>query len=129
MKGTWQTTDSGGGLVLAVLAVLVLIGSGAASAAVSALEVALIVAAAVIGLAVITVAGLLIWRVRQERPGAPIAARQASRIGPGERPVLSSGHKAALEPPRSEQHFHLHLDGADPQVIAAIMRHLGKERQ
>lgn len=40
MRGSWQTTDSsGGGLAIAVIAALGLIGSGTASAALHALEV------------------------------------------------------------------------------------------
>ena len=84
MRGTWQTTGGGGGggLVLAVIAAAVLIGSGAASAAISALVTVAIILGSVIGLAVLGGIGCLIWRVRQERPGAPIAVRQVSQIPP-----------------------------------------------
>jgi hypothetical protein len=123
-RGTWQTSGPGGGLVLAVIAVVVLIGSGAASAVASAVVTILIIIAVVTGLAAAAVTGALVWRVRSERPGRPNPARSIVQLPPETPPALEESSKQAIEPPRGGAHLHLHLDGADPQVIAAIMRHL-----
>ena len=69
-----QTTDSGGGLVLAVLAAAVLAGSGAASAIASAVVTILIIAAVVTALAVAGGIACLMMRARSGRPGQPLAA-------------------------------------------------------
>ena len=135
LHGTWQATGGsgggGGGLVLIVIAAAALIGSGAASALVTIA----IVLAAVTGLAVATVAGVLIWRVRQERPGAPTGARQVSQIPPETRPALEVPHKTAtpeignaiadlraIEPPQ----LHLHFHGMSPAEVAEAIRQAGQ---
>jgi hypothetical protein len=131
MRGTWQTTDSGGGpgvgLVLAVIAAAVLIGSGAASAIASALVTILIITGCIMTLAVLGSIAWIVHRARQDRPGRPIAVRPVYRLPSQPRPGLEASSRPALEPGRGGQHLHLHLDGADPQVIAAIMRHIGKD--
>jgi hypothetical protein len=151
MKGTWQTTSGGGGggLVLVVIVAALAIGSGAVSAAVHVLEVAVIVLGAVIGLAVLGGAALLVHRARSEGRRRPIAARPVYQLPPEQAPQLEESHKTALSktsvqnlPPGGKKwtpeldsgpraieppQLHLHIDGADPQVIAAIMRHLTKE--
>jgi len=79
MRGTWQTTDSGGGgLALAVIAAAVLIGSGAVSAAVSALVTILIITGSVIALAVPGVIAWLVHRARRDR-----RARQVYQLAAG----------------------------------------------
>ena len=109
MRGTWQTTDSGGGgLVLAVIAAAVLIGSGAASAIASALVTVLIVTGVVITLAVAGVIALLVYRTRSERPGRPIEARPVVPATPGFAPSVGGipqtghrpGRRAAPSPQR-----------------------------
>lgn len=137
MRGTWQTTDSGGGglVLIAVIVAAAVLGSGAASAAVSALEVIAIITGAVIALAILGVIAWLIYRARSaparsDRPGARLTARPVSRIGSAAPPELSSGHKPAIGPPRHENHFrdigpgrevhyHFHVSAAE---LAAIMR-------
>jgi uncharacterized membrane protein YccC len=125
MRGTWQTTGSGGsgGVVLVLVAAAVLIGSGVLTAVVHALEVILVVAGAVIGLAVAAGIGVLIWRVRSDRPGRPISARVVSLQPPGPRPQLSEPSKPAIEPAR-EVHLHLNVT---PDELAAIVRHYTQE--
>jgi hypothetical protein len=87
--GTWQGSGTcqtpgvggpggggpGGGLVLAVIAAVVLIGSGTASAVVSAL----VTMAIIIGLVVLGGIGWLVYRLRHDRARRPIAARQVYR--------------------------------------------------
>jgi len=128
--GTWQTSGGGGGLVLiVVIAAAAVLGSGAASAAVSALVTIAIITGAVIALAVLGGIAWLACRARSalapsDRPGRPAAARPVYKLPPEVRPRLEESSKPAIEPPRNEQHLHLHLNGADPEVIAAIMRHI-----
>src|SRR5439155_794610 len=104
--GTWQTSGGGGGLVLVVVIIAALaIGSGAASAAVSALEVILIVLGAVIALAVLGGVAWLVYRTRSapapsDRPGRPLEARPVYKLPPDPRPELEESSKPAIEPPR-----------------------------
>ena len=82
MRGTWQTTGGGGGgggLALAVIAAAVLIGSGAVSAAVSALVTILIITGSVIALAVLGVIAWLVHRARRRRPVYALAADRQAR--------------------------------------------------
>ena len=133
MRGTWQTTDSGGGtgLAVAVIIALVLLGSGVASAAASALASLLvtlaIVLGSVIGLAVLGGIGWLAYRARSgltrsDRPGRPIEARPVVQLPPVPRPDLSPPYKAAIEPGRE---IHLHFHGLTPEQIAAIVTQRG----
>jgi hypothetical protein len=120
--GTWQTSG-GGGLVLVIIVAALAVGSGAVTAAVHALEVAVIVLGAVIGLAVLGGVALLVYRARSDRPQAASERVPRADVPSAQRPELSANHKPAIEPPQ----LHLHIDGADPEVIAAIMRHLSRE--
>ena len=123
MKGTWQTTDSGGGLVLAVIiAAAVLVGSGAASAIASALEVLVIVAGCTIMLAVLGGITWLIWRARQASPGRPIAARPVYQLPPNRGPSCRHPTNRPSSRPRE---LHLHLHGLTPEQIAAIVTQRG----
>jgi hypothetical protein len=125
VRGTWQTTDGGGGgLVLVLVLVLIaaaaiLIGSGAVSAAVSALVTILIIAAVVTGLAVLGGTALLVHRARQGRPAPPIQARPSYWVRPAEPPGLGMSEPLAIEPGRE---IHLHLN-VTPDQLAAILRH------
>src|SRR5689334_1207209 len=124
MRGTWQTTDSGGGgLVLAVIAAAVLIGSGAASAIASALVTVLIMVGVILVLAVAGVVALLVYRTRSERPERPIAPRPVYQLPPDPAPRLEESHKPAIGPAR-ETHLHFHVSAAE---LAAIMRHIDHE--
>ena len=114
MRGTWQTTGGGGGggggLALAVIAAAVLIGSGAVSAAVSALVTVAIIVGAVLVLAVAGVVAWLVYRARSvpapsDRPGRPVAAPVAYQLPPEVRPQLEESHKPAIEPPRETARY------------------------
>ena len=123
MRGTWQTTGSRGSDVgLAILAA-VLIGSGALTTIVHAIEVILIVTGCTIALAVVGGIALLVYRARQNPPGRPIAAPPMSRLAPAERPQLEVSHKPAIGPAR-EVHLHLNVS---PHQLAAIVRHYTEE--
>lgn len=117
-SGTWQTTSSGsgGGLVLAVIAAAVLIGSGAVTAAISALAVIAITIAVVTGVAVTAGIAVVVWRLRRPpRPGvpySPLLVQQATRA------PLQPAQPRAVDPPRQ---LHLHLT-VTPDQAAAIMR-------
>jgi len=130
MRGTWQTTGGGGGRVLAVVIVAALaIGSGAASAAVSALEVIAIVLGAVIALAVLGGVAWLVYRARSapapsDRPARPLEARPVYQLPPDPRPELEESHKPAAIGPGREVHYHFNVSAAE---LAAIMRHHAEE--
>ncbi len=113
MKGTWQTTDSGGGaaVAIAVLVIVVIIGSAVASTAARAVDVVLhvveivvIVVACTVGAAVLAGLGWAGWRLRQRMlaraaaPREPVVLRATVR--PGAPPVLAHGEPPALEPVR-----------------------------
>jgi hypothetical protein len=132
----------GGGLALVVIIAALAIGSGAVTAAVHVLEVAVIALGAVIGLAVLGGVALLVYRARSEGRRRLISAPVVSRIGSAPRPELSKTYKAgapeirngitdlapeigngiadlrAIEPPQ----IHVHIYVADPAEAAAIIR-------
>lgn len=123
-SGAHTHGPQGGGLVLVVLIVAALaVGSGAASAAVHALEVIVIVIACVLTVAVLGGIALLAYRARSEPRRRPIGAPAVYELPPESRPVLSSEHKTAIEPPRE---IHLHIS-VTPDQLAAIMRHYTEE--
>ncbi len=115
-----------GGLALAVVIIAALaIGSGAASAAVSALvTIVAIVTGCLVGLAVLGGIAWLVCRARSDRPGATIAARPVYQLPPESRPELEESHKPAAIGPGREVHYHFHVSAAE---LAAIMRHAGEE--
>jgi len=130
MRGTWQTTSSGsGGLGVAVIVALVLIGSGALTAIMHALAVLLIAAAVAVPVTAVSIIAMAANRTRSERPGRPDGPVWVSREPSGMRPRLEVPHKPAIEPPRQlaapEVHHHLHLHGLTPEQIAAIVTQRG----
>jgi hypothetical protein len=127
MKGTWRTDSGGGGLVLAVIIVVIVAGSGSAvaSAITGLLVTVAIVFGSVIGLAVLGGIGWLVYRARQDRPGAAIAARPASTLPSVQRPQLEVSDKPAIGPGR-EVHYHFHVSAEE---LAAILRHYTEENQ
>jgi len=128
MRGTWQTTDTGGhgGLVLVVVVVALAIGSGAASAAVSALVTILIVLGSIIGFAVLCGIGVLVYRGRQDRPAAPIGARPVHQVPSAAPQRLEAAQPLAIEAPRNELHLHFH--GMDAAEVAEAIREASKGR-
>jgi hypothetical protein len=133
-------------LLVVIIAALV-IGSGAASAAVSALvTIVLIVTGCVVAVAVLGSAAWLIWRARlraasagnvntasagnvtaasasnataSDRPGRPIGAPAVYQLPPESRPQLEESHKPAAIGPGREVHYHFHVSAAE---LAAIMQ-------
>jgi hypothetical protein len=120
--GAHSHGPQGGGLVLAVIAAVVLAGSGAASAIASAVVTLVIIAAAVLTVAVLAAVGLLVWRTRQDGPRRHIAARAIVQLPPGSRLQLSSAHRPAIGPGRE---LHIHLHGLTPEQLAAIVAQRG----
>ena len=139
MRGTWQTTDSGGsgGLVLVVIVALVLIGSGAASAAASALASLVVTIAIVLGSVIgLAVLGAVAWLDLAGAPGPPgpadhrtaseqLAARPVRELPAEPRAELPATASPAIEPGR-EVHLHLNVT---PDQLAAIMRHYTEENR
>jgi hypothetical protein len=132
MRGTWKTTGGGGGglvPVLVVIGVVVLIGSGTASAAAGALASLLVMIAIVLGsLAVLAVAAgiaWLVWRARHDRPGRPVARSavvQLPREAPP--PVEASQPRPAIGPAREieSRALHLHFHGLPGAEQAEVIR-------
>jgi hypothetical protein len=141
MRGTWQTTSGGsGGLVLVLIAVAVLAGSGALTAIMHAAEVMVIVvlggvfvAAVLTGTVAVMLAratarnaarvGAELAQRRQtlsDRPTRPITARPVYQLPPEPAPRLSEPSKPAIE---HHEHNHygpeFHIYGADGQDAAA----------
>lgn len=134
MRGTWQTTDSGGGIgdaVLVVVAVLVIAAvAGPVMAAVGELvHVLVIVAGVIVGLGAVCVGGLLAWRWRRPRLDAARTAPPAF--------ATAKAVRAAPPPPQERQvpelpaaprrelpgGLHLHFHGVNLEHIAAIIEH------
>ena len=122
MRGTWQTTEGGGGgagsaigvIIAAVVAVA--IAGPVVSAAVSLLETLLI--ALVIGVAV-TGAGVVAFvafRLRRSQPRATPAPWRAQVLPPAAQQVPTQ-QCPALDPPRE---VHLHFYNVSAEDIAAI---------
>jgi apolipoprotein N-acyltransferase len=123
MKGTWQTTDSGGGLTVplaigaAVLAVAV---AGPVAAAVTAVAQALVITiAALAAVAVLAGAALLVYRVRQGQRSAPLRVRLVPPVTRQAAQPLPAPQQPAIERPAE---IHLHLHGVSADDIAAILR-------
>ena len=121
MRGTWQTTETGGrgGLVLAVVVVALAVGSGAASAAVSALVTIAIIVASVLGLAAVGGLAWLAYRACQGSAGRPVAAPAVYQLPPAAPQRLEASQPLAIEPPRE---YHLHIHGVSADELAAIIR-------
>lgn len=118
------------GLLLAVIAAAVLIGSGAGSAIASALVTIAVVLGAVTGLAVLGGIALLVYRARSgparsDRAGLPIRARPVYQLPPDPRPELEetpnrrSGRSARSTTTSTS---------APPRALAAILRHSIEEK-
>ncbi len=115
MKGTWTTTSDrpAGHLVLLAVIAAALLGSGTAAAVATAIVTIVIITGALLGLAVIGLAALVVYRIRREHQAAPpVLLRQ-----------LSGTAAPALEPPGPrELHNHWHFHGTEPEQLAEIIR-------
>lgn len=126
MRGTWETTDSGGGdglLKLATVIVGLAVLASSASAIVAIVNALLVVLGAVVGLAVAAGTGLLVWRLRQScRPAA--LPWEPGILSARQRPAVASPEAAskAIEA-TGGKHWHLHFHGLSAEdVAAAIIR-------
>jgi|RhiMetdeSRZDD1v2_1073273.scaffolds.fasta_scaffold166070_2 hypothetical protein len=125
MRGTWQTTDGGGGgeIVLALLAVLAVAAiAGPVVAAVGGVVHILFVTAAVlVGVAAAALVGFIAWRpYRWRHPSAARAAALPPGAAPAAKP-LPEPQRAALER-APEVHVHHHWHGVSAEDVAAILR-------
>jgi hypothetical protein len=130
MKGTWQTTDSGGsGAVAAALvigaAVLAAAIAGPVIAAVAELvRLVLIAGAVILGLALAGGAAYGAHRVRQGRRSAPLRVRQVPPVTWRAAQAVQEPRRPAIEAPRE---VHLHFHGADAEQVAEVLRQLPHE--
>jgi len=131
MRGTWQTTGSGGsgGLVLAIIAAVILVGSGAASVIASALVTILIIICCAVAASGVLAVAAAVWLTRRNaRQAAEVGAMLAERretLALDARPRQVIPPSAPVLPPQPqaiEHHHHgpeFHIYGADGQDAAA----------
>jgi hypothetical protein len=125
MKGTWQTTGSSGlsgGVILAVIAAVWLIGSGALSAIVHAIAVVLIIFGCTIAVAVLGLVAALIMRTRSDRLTAPISGRVVPSVPPEPAPQLTEPYKPAAIEPTTRNELHLHFHGMTRAEVGDAIR-------
>lgn len=120
--------QGGGGLVLIAVIAALAIGSGAVTAAISALEVIAVVIACLGAAAILGGIALLVYRARSDRRAQDGRSQvfTAQVVSSDRRPSPSAleasrALPSAIEPAR---HVHIHLEGADPAAIAALLRNL-----
>jgi hypothetical protein len=119
VKGTWQSSGTGPGPVVAVIVVLILASSGVGSAIASAVVTLVIVLGCVVGVAVL---GGIAWLVYRARRAPGIGTRGSDlglHAGPEIRHSVADLRRPAIEPPRE---VHLHFHGADPAEAAEVIR-------
>jgi hypothetical protein len=129
MRGTWQTTDSGGRgeIVLAVLAVL----AGAAiagpmlAAVAELVHIVLIVAAVLLALGAAALVAYVAWRLRQSRAGrvTPVSFPRPLPQRPGE--SITAPQRPVIERP-AELHLHFHRLSAEEAAAAIRQAHGGQ---
>jgi hypothetical protein len=130
MKGTWQTTDGGGGgqIVLALLAVLAVaaVAGPVSAAAAELVHILLVIAAVLAGVAAFALVAFIAYRVRRRR-SLPVAAR--ALLPPGQaraaQPLPAPQQRAIGQP---AVHIHHHWHGVDAEDVAAIIRSHQEER-
>jgi hypothetical protein len=133
MRGTWQTTSSGGGgmgnaigaaVTVAVLAVLAVKVAGQAGAAVGEmLRAAGITVGVIAGMTASAGVGLWVWRRTHRQPLPP--APPPRQVTPARAPwQVDADQPRQLEAGRE---LHLHLHDVSAEDVAAILRK-GDER-
>jgi len=129
MQGTWKTNGDGGkgALVLAgaAIGVVVLLGSGAATAAVTALTglLEMVLFCALAAVAVVIAAAVLIWR-KYGRATAPVPEQFAAFHQAQQ--VRAAGKRPAIAP---VQHWHVHFHGEQqPESVPAVL-HAIRDRE
>ncbi len=112
MRGTWETTDSGGQLVQ-------VLGTLAALGAVVWVVVTFVwVIAAIAGVTAVAMVASLVWLARH---GAEVAMVQRSALPPPEAAPLPSRPPQALPALQQHVHYHLYLDG---QAAGAVRQEI-----
>jgi hypothetical protein len=122
MNGTWKTaggSNRGWLAVLAIIGAVVLIGSGALTAAVAAITNFLLVLlfCVLAAVVIISAAALLIWR-RHGGSGVPVPEQVAAFSEA--RQVRAGRERPAVAAPA--QHFHLHFHGEQPEGVPAVLQ-------
>jgi hypothetical protein len=127
VKGTWQTTDGGSGLGVAVAAIAMAVVIGSVAAPVIAVADALaravlITAAVIVGLAGLGLLALLGHRLRYRRPGGTTRASFLGTVQPRPTQALPAAPptSAALPPP-ARREVHLHFHGVTADDVAEIL--------
>jgi hypothetical protein len=135
MRGTWQTTDGGGGGGLGV-AVLVLLGAalavklaGPVVAAVAELvQVLLITAVVILGLAAVALVAFVAYRVRLGRPksaarviASPPGMARAARPLPAPQPTRALPEPQPAIERAPEVHVHHHWHSVSAEDVEAIL--------
>ena len=127
MRGTWETTDSGGsglGTVVLIIIAAAVLGPAVAAAVAELLHLLVIVIAA---LAAVAGAGLVAagaWRLRSGRQDTARVLYQVTPAPPRASP-LPSEPRPAIEAPRE---VHLHLYGVSAEEVAAAIRNRDNPR-
>jgi hypothetical protein len=122
MKGTWQTTDGGGGLAgplaigAAVLAAAV--AGPVVAAAAELLRAVVIIVAVAVALAVLAAAGFVAYRLRQGRASRTTRVSFPRAVPLARAKSLSAPRPPAVEGPRQ---VHLHFHGVSAEDVAAII--------
>jgi hypothetical protein len=127
MRGTWQTTDSGLAVPLAIgAAVLAVLIAGPVAAAVTAVAQALITIIAVLaGLGAVGGTAYAVYRVRHPRPVQGPPAPRAGQVPWRRAEPLPAPRRPAVEPPRE---VHLHFHGVTAEDVAAILADVNRDR-
>jgi uncharacterized membrane protein YraQ (UPF0718 family) len=129
VKGTWETTEGGGGLGVVVLVIVAtaLLGPAVVAAVAELLRVLLIVAGVIVGVGAASLAGLLAWRWRRWHQDAaramPPLPRKMARAA---QPLPKAQPAHALPTGRQRElpgGLHLHFHGVSAEDVAAILRH------
>ena len=110
MRGTWETTDGGGGQLMPVLG-----GAAVIAAVVWVVITFMWLIATIVGMAVaVSIAGL-VWLARH---GGELAIVSRGTLPPPEATSLPSRPSQALPAPQQHVHYHLHLnDGQAAEVV------------
>jgi apolipoprotein N-acyltransferase len=121
MRGTWQTTDSGGdgiGAILGVIGVIVLAAAVAGPIVAAVTELVRLIVISVIVVVVLAVIGGAALVTLRLRHGPPRALPPHSLLSaPREQEVTTSQPRAL--PARQELHIHFH--GLSAEDVAAIL--------
>jgi hypothetical protein len=123
MKGTWQTTDGGGGLAVAAVvgaAILAAAIAGPVAAAVAELARIVVITIAVLGgLALTGGAALVVLRLRQGRASRTTRVSFPRAVPLARAEPLSAPRREAIGPSRPELHLHFH--GVTAEDVAEII--------